>query len=589
MEVCGNILVSSDYNRFSLSCIYCSIENEMHDWQQFIVHMRSEHSLDDTEAGSVKIETESIHSENPYEQNEYAASLSDGALSATQEVWEEDYLDFDNDELFEDADDAHSVTIVSEASHTSNVDAVNELFFAESNEYEIVEEKEFKQNWPGLLMDNNEQQNFDESSASDCSFDNSTTRKQRHVMPLKRTLKVSFFRTDPRVLIFIEEFKRHSCLWNPLDTKFGDEKAQLFAHSAIIETMDKKANILFNESELVKSINQLVEQYSIAKERYDENKLFGRSAKMFEMCKFLANSYSPEHDDEEEKSDVIQLNFKEPNDMTSAFINVYANFPVLYDISHKDFKSVDSRTQAYIKMSEELAPEVLVNETEVHLAVLRLRKWAYMALRRVKSKELRRACTKTELHYLQMCNFLPPKSESLTFSCTLCRKRFFIDYSLRAHMVKDHQLGELPYLCSQCPRRFFKPHDLERHKLRQHCEKMFQCEYCDSKFSVPSDLKMHTRVHTGEKPYVCEICGKAFRLKLLLDYHINGRHFDLRPFKCDICNKSYRKRVQLKNHVKVHLNIRDKRCEDCGAAFTCPTSLSRHRKTMHRKINTHST
>lgn len=267
--------------------------------------------------------------------------------------------------------------------------------------------------------------------------------------------------------------------------------------------------------------------------------------------------------------------------MTTTFIETYANFPVLYDSSLPDFKSVDARTEAYIKIAQLLAPEMRVNETEVYMAVLRLRKWTYMTLRRVKSKELRRACTKSELHYLQLCSFLPPKSESFVINCEYCDKRFFIDYSLRAHMVKVHDMGELPYLCSQCPRRFEKAHDMERHKLRQHCEKLLKCEYCDSTFSLKTDLTVHTRVHTGEKPYVCERCGKSFRLKLLLDYHINGVHLNLRPYKCDICHNTYRKRVQLKNHMKAHLNIKDKKCEECGAAFTCPTSLSRHRRTCH--------
>lgn len=271
--------------------------------------------------------------------------------------------------------------------------------------------------------------------------------------------------------------------------------------------------------------------------------------------------------------------------MTTALIDAFANFPVLYDSSLPEFRSVDARTQAYINMSEMLAPEMRVNETEVHLAVIGIRKWAYNALRRVKSKILRRPCTKPELHYLQLCSFLPPKMESFVINCDYCDKRFFIDYSLRSHMVKEHNVGELPYLCSQCPRRFVKAHDLERHKLRQHCVKLLKCEYCDSTFSLKTDLTVHTRIHTGEKPFVCELCGKSFRLKLLLDYHINGKHLDLRPYACDLCPKRFRKRVELKNHVKGHLNIKDKKCEECGAAFTCPTSLCRHRKMHHSDRN----
>ncbi|EDW02587.1 GH19812 [Drosophila grimshawi] len=493
MEICANLLTNTNYTEFHLKCIYCSVESDLKDWEQFVLHTRNEHLLDDADEGSAQSENEILYA---------------------------------RDEHFEAYGDTNN--------SVSDMKEENDQFPADDLRIEFQ-------------------------------------------------LRVSFTRHNPRVLHFIEEFKNQPCLWNPNDSKFGDKKFETEAYNSIIEGMGERADVIFTEKELKKSIQQLLSQFNLASQRDDYKPLTGMPASYFRKCKFLsiAPAHSQSDSDDADESVHSDLNFKEINKMTTTFIETFENFPVLYDSSVAEFKSLEARTQAYIKIAQMLAPKMRVNETEVHLAVMRLRKWAYMTLRRVKSKELRRACSKSELHYIQQCSFLPPKSESFVIKCELCDKRFFIDYTLRTHMVKVHNVGELPYLCSQCPRRFGIHHDMERHNLRQHCEKLLKCGYCDSTFSLKNDLNLHTRIHTGEKPYVCELCGKSFRLKLLLDYHINGFHLNLRPFACDLCPNTYRRRVQLKNHMKAHFNIKDKKCNECGAAFTCPTSLSRHRKAFH--------
>ncbi|XP_064542706.1 myoneurin [Drosophila montana] len=586
MEICGSILTNTDYTEFHLKCIYCSIESELKDWQQFVHHTRTAHRFDDADGGSAQSENEIECA--PEELFETFADTNSVDVKDEDARWpQEEEVLYETIDIIKQEDVLQSpIRMEAPTSPTYNsIDGCLENMDTDSydDEAESQVQEEIVNNMSNE-SDNYEEES-DSSTESDSEPEEKPLKRSRHnPMSIKRKLKVSFIRQNPRVFHFIEEFKKHPCLWNPNDTSYKNEKAETEAYNAIIEGMDKKVNVLFTEIELKKSIRQLFKQFEIATQKADKNQLTGMAVRYLRKCKFLSNGYysaASDEDDEESKSDVIQLNFKEINDMTTTFIETFGNFPVLYDSSLPDFKSLEARTEAYVKIAQMLAPELRVNETEVHLAIMRLRKWTYMTLRRVKSKELRRACTKTELHYLQLCSFLPPRSESLVINCEYCNKRFFIDYLLRAHLVKVHDVGELPYLCSQCPRRFEKAHDMERHKLRQHCEKMLKCEYCDSTFALKNDLNVHIRVHTGEKPYVCELCGKPFRLKLLLDYHINGFHLNLRPFECDICHQTYRKRVQLKNHMKAHLNIKDKKCDECGAAFTCPTSLSRHRKTFH--------
>lgn len=268
--------------------------------------------------------------------------------------------------------------------------------------------------------------------------------------------------------------------------------------------------------------------------------------------------------------------------MTTSFIETYANYPQLYSPTITESGWVDVRAEAFRQMAQEFLPVVQANETDIYIAVNKLRRWVYDAMRRLRSKELIQKCTRQEVLYLQMCSFLPSKgSESQILFCEHCEKRFHGDYNLRVHMFKAHGVGELPYLCSLCPRRFDRQVDMERHKLRSHFERKLKCQYCEKAFAVANDLRVHTLIHTGERPHVCSMCGKTFRLKLLLDHHVNGFHLNIRPFSCDLCTKSFRKKFELDNHIKGHLNIRDKKCEHCEATFYDHSSLSRHRKT-HR-------
>ncbi|XP_017864621.1 PREDICTED: zinc finger protein 383 [Drosophila arizonae] len=587
MEICGSILTNSNYTIFQLKCMYCPIESNLQDWPQFVRHTRQAHPFDDAD-GSLsdqcenEVECPKVEPDEPYE-----VSMD---IKEENHTWHQDDEEFyfTDDALKQEVDPQSLIENDSHMSptHANGVESNEESRYIDEKEYES-QEMDYMQKVEEDTSDYSDNYIDDEDieddyTDSDDEPDAEKPKSRRtNPMALKRKLKISFTRQNLRVLHFIDELKKHPCLWNPNDKFFKTKMAENEAYTEIIAGMDKKVNVLFTESELKKSLKQLFKEYTMATQKASEGQLTEVAARYLRKCKFLSiKDYSGESDvDDESKSDVIQLNFKEINHMTTTFIETYASFPVLYDSSVPTFKSLDARTQAYIEIAQMLAPEIHVNETEVYMAIMRLRKWTNMTLRRVKSKELRRACTKSELHYLQLCSFLPPKSESFVITCELCNKRFFLDYSLRAHMVKVHDVGELPFLCSQCPRRFDKAHDMERHKLRQHCEKLLKCEYCDSTFSMKTDLTVHTRVHTGEKPFVCELCGKSFRLKLLLDYHINGFHLNLRPFECDICKNTYRKRVQLKNHMKGHLNIKDKKCEKCGAAFSCPTSLSRHRRT----------
>ncbi|XP_016958340.1 zinc finger protein 431 [Drosophila biarmipes] len=584
MEVCGSVLTNSKYETFRLKCIYCTIESELKDWELFIVHVKTAHYCEeeDIKVGEVKQDAQELY---------VAVDASEPAIA------------YGPDDFFEvveniSAEDQWIITNDNEDQYMEDATAWSERtadlseYQADGNSSEVPTANKTTQ--LDDASQNHIPPNTDEDDGEVSDFfmsEDDVAPKKKPGRPPRRTrpgqvfkFKVSFIRSNPRVLHLIHAYREHPCLWDPSDKNYENETVRQNAYEAIMLRMDNRANVLFTLEELKKTIEQLHIQYSLAQETQEKGKLVGLAARYFAKCDYLSVSpvVTPKENEEDDDLTVIKLNFKEENLVTSSFIETYANYPGLYNSALSDFTSVEARANAYRRMAKEFQPVVKANETDVYIAVNKLRRWLYDAMRRLKSKELIQKCSPQEVQYLRMCSFLPAKgSESQVLYCDYCEKRFHGDYNLRVHIFKAHQVGDLPYLCSLCPRRFDRQVDMDRHKLRSHFERKLRCEYCNKSFAVDNDLKVHTLIHTGERPHVCDICGKAFRLKLLLDHHVNGVHLNIRPYRCEMCNKTFRKKFELANHIKGHLNIRDKKCEYCDASFYDHSSLSRHRR-MHK-------
>ncbi|EDW02588.1 GH19811 [Drosophila grimshawi] len=350
----------------------------------------------------------------------------------------------------------------------------------------------------------------------------------------------SFFRRDPRTLHFIESYKSQPCLWNPVCSKYKDSAACKAAYAQLIAELKTQIHVSFSEHTLKAAIKKLHMQYNLVERR---------------------------------------LNFLKRNKITTDFVQLYANFPQLYDSKHKEFSSMISRKQAYEAMTaQSLVPHGrAIRCDDVYLAVQCLRQWYYKS-----TKSNLKTGNESEQFYLKACAFLPHKMFKQKLICELCQQETSSDHVLQAHMCKVHNIGELPFKCTSCDRSFVGRGDLATHMQRVHIGKTHKCNYCERSFAVNSDLRLHIRTHTGNS-ILCELCGKAFRLRSQLKLHVTAIHTKIRAFKCTMCPKDFLKKVDLSDHIKSHLNIRDKICTTCGKGFTSCHSLIRHRQ-IHAEV-----
>ena len=67
-------------------------------------------------------------------------------------------------------------------------------------------------------------------------------------------------------------------------------------------------------------------------------------------------------------------------------------------------------------------------------------------------------------------------------------------------------------------------------------------------------FQIHLRIHLNERKFKCEECGVAFMQKEFLARH-KLTHSGEVPFRCDMCGRAFRQLVNLKQHtLRKHFN-----------------------------------
>ena len=163
---------------------------------------------------------------------------------------------------------------------------------------------------------------------------------------------------------------------------------------------------------------------------------------------------------------------------------------------------------------------------------------------------------------------------------------------------KKRHRNNLCLRCPVCPATLSSHHHLERH-INAHENQMgkFECKFCGKNFEIKhryqvrfkpnNDLvypfyiielrkynaknsryvsfilidQMHMRIHINERRFKCDECGQAFMQKEFLTRH-KLTHTGEVPFRCDICGKAFRQLVNLKQHkIRKHFNNKNNKAQ----------------------------
>ncbi|KYN06478.1 PREDICTED: uncharacterized protein LOC108783042 [Cyphomyrmex costatus] len=203
----------------------------------------------------------------------------------------------------------------------------------------------------------------------------------------------------------------------------------------------------------------------------------------------------------------------------------------------------------------------------------------------------------------------------------ICLKKFICKYcdiildskgKKRQHEQKhvDALYGQL---CEICGERFKHQGTLDQHQKTQHTslEKIYQCPKCPKKFAFKQKLSFHLKsVHTTLRAYLCEDCGADFKNPASLRHHRIRKHQPvgnkrecpvcrkLVPFyslskhmhthkaysiQCPHCDKMFKNSSTLKQHVRIHEDQRQFRCDICGVGFNRRDGLRLHLRVHEKK------
>ncbi|XP_017077484.1 myoneurin isoform X2 [Drosophila eugracilis] len=529
MVICGNILARDNYEHFVLTCAHkndCLVEMEFERWREFIVHIK-EHLVSHT-----KIKEEFI--------------------------------------------DAGTIT-----SDESECDpSMTKVFIMGEPPEDCLAEDMFVD----LPVSSEDESLSEERDEVDCASLEVVCDRGTSSTNFAPQSKVSM--RSPRITQFIELYKQQRCLWDPADESYKDKEKRAAAYEELLDQLKATVNLQLTAYTLKKCITSLHTQYAAISRQKKTQKLTKVPLYYHAKYGFLAERESLEDvdSDEEEGDSKIKLVFTEENRLTTLFIELYSKFPHLYDPTHKHFSNLGERKSSLIEITDMLTGEFslgLITHYDVYDCIQSMRHWysrRIKTLTDVQSVGLSLA----EKRYIERCkSFMPTKTFRQKLKCEFCEHAYSTDHALQAHQFRDHKMGEGGWFrCTLCELNFDRRCHLQQHIQRVHMSKTFICDICSRSFAFGSQLAVHKRTHDEKhvaKPFVCEFCGKSFKQKIQMTTHVTAVHTKIRAFKCDMCTKDFLTKRDLKDHVKAHLNIRDKVCEVCEKAFTNANALVKHR------------
>jgi len=220
------------------------------------------------------------------------------------------------------------------------------------------------------------------------------------------------------------------------------------------------------------------------------------------------------------------------------------------------------------------------------------------------------------------------KSGEKPFKCKECGKYFSLKHYLQAHekrhreedtirknldMSKDSENNDQKSFPMRDPiiqvydhnpqdshspvklsGKYEDPLNIPMPTLQEKNPKHFKCGVCMQSFTTATHLKRHSLTHSGETPFKCTICQSLFRIQKTLTHHLLLMHCHRDDLQCRFCNKDFTNLKYLKNHMKLHIEVKDQlvdhvketefQCQHCGKYLSTKCNLERHIKRKHSNM-----
>ncbi|XP_031830743.1 uncharacterized protein LOC116426224 [Nomia melanderi] len=201
------------------------------------------------------------------------------------------------------------------------------------------------------------------------------------------------------------------------------------------------------------------------------------------------------------------------------------------------------------------------------------------------------------------------------FQCPKCPKKFAFKQKLSFHLKSVHTTLRA-YLCEDCGADFKNPASLRHHRIRKHqpvgnkrecpvCHKLvpfyslskhmhthkaytIECPHCDKMFKNSSTLKQHVRIHEDQRQYRCDTCGVGFNrrdgLRLHMRVHEKTDSRGLKECSCQVCGEKFPNHSTLVIHRnRVHKDGRQYTCHICNRSMISTRSLEWHMSHIHNE------